>query len=240
MIDLHSHVLPNIDDGASSIEDALLMLEEAIKQGITHVMLTPHVSPYRPYPYENKLHLNRFLELKTEMMKRQLKLEISLGAEVDYHPQIMDTLNQGYTLSGTKLCLIDYMLRPVDIFESLYNLRQKGYQVIVAHVERLSNITISDAIHMKKEGAYLQVNAAHLLPFKKDSVSRFAKKLLKLDLINLVASDAHRVEDYQLIGKSYHYVKQKKGSAYAEKLYVQNPLKLMTLIEEKTTHGTIL
>lgn len=227
MYDLHTHILFGVDDGAKTLDDALHLIEEAIRMGIKALVLTPHVSFYRSYKATQEMISKNYNSLKEEVSKRHLPIEILLGAEIDEHDHILSTLKQGHTLNGTSYVLVDFSMRESDIEDVLYDLRHSGYKVIIAHPERILYTRYHDLVQFKTDGALFQVSSAHLLPFKMDRASRLAKRLLKDDLIDLVASDVHHVDTYDTFKKSYHYVAKKKGEAYAEKLYVSNPAKII-------------
>lgn len=123
--------------------------------------------------------------------------------------------------------MIDFSMREVDISEVLYDLRHLGYKVIVAHPERILYISYEDLVRIKDEGAIFQVSSSHLLPYQWDRSSRIAKRLLKDNLIDLVASDAHKIETIETMQKSFSYVSRKKGIEVAKKLFNDHPMKII-------------
>ena len=227
MIDLHTHILFGVDDGAQTLEDAMNLIQKAHDIGVKALMLTPHVSLYRTYQSAKEEIDKNFAILKHEVTKRGLQLELHLGAEVDEHDHMLSTLKQGYTLEGTSYVLVDFSMRKSEIDDVLYDLIHSGYKVIIAHPERIGYLSYQDLIQLKADGALFQVSSSHLLPYQCDRPSRIAKRLLRDDLIDCVASDVHHIETYDSLKKSYHYVSKKKGMAYAEKLYVSNPAKII-------------
>lgn len=227
MLDLHTHILFGVDDGAKTLDDAMRLIRKAHDMGVKTLVLTPHVSFYRTFKSTQDLMTKNFHTLKEEVVKQNLSIELLLGAEIDEHDHILSTLKQGYTIDGTSYVLVDFSMRKSDIDDVLYDLRHSGYKVIMAHPERISYVSYADLLQFKADGALFQVSSYHLLPLKFDRASRMAKRLLKHDLIDFVASDVHHVDMYDSFLRSYYYVEKKKGVAYAEKLYVSNPAKII-------------
>lgn len=241
VIDLHTHILPGVDDGSKSLDESLHMLAYAKKIGINCCVLTPHVSVHRHFSYDKAAHEKKYQQLLDAVKDAKIEIKLVLGAEIDDQEKLNDTISKGYTLGDTNVVLIDYMFRKADISESVYQLRVLGYKVIIAHVERITYLSFNEIVDLKKDGALLQVNASHLLPFRYDRCTRMAKKLLKYGFIDLVASDAHHIEDYKNYLKSYTYVKVKKGKHIADLLFVKNQAKLLNLtLEEDYHHGPIV
>lgn len=233
MIDLHTHILHGVDDGAKTLDDAVAMVKRAHQIGINTIVLTPHISLFRGFKATKEYIMDQFEQLKTSILKSGLDTRLILGAEIDEHDHIMHTLKKGYTIEGTSYTLIDFSMREADISEILYDLRHSGYKVIVAHPERIDYLSYADLIKLKAEGALFQVSSSHLLPFKLDGTSRIAKRLLKDNMIDLVASDSHRLETIDTMKKSFQYVTRKKGVDIANNLFINHPMRIIGLEEEK-------
>lgn len=232
MIDLHTHILYGVDDGAQTIEEAFLMLDTAASIGIHTICLTPHVSRYRHYAKSSKLWSERFLALNEYIKERKLDLSLILGSEVDEDDHILENAKKGFTIGNTPYILIDFMMRRTDISEIIYSLNIFGYKVIVAHPERVEQLEFDDLIQLKKEGAIFQVSSSHLIGLGHIRAQKIAKKLLKRDLIDLVSSDAHDVNDLLTMKPAYQYVEKKKGSETAKRLFVDNPLSIIKAVRK--------
>ena len=227
MIDLHTHILHGVDDGASSLDEAVEMLKKAQSIGINAVVLTPHVSRFRGYQTSKDQIRIQFEHLKEKIKHIGLSLNLFLGAEIDEHDHLIHTIKQGYTIDGTTYVLIDFSMREADISDILYDLRHSGYKVIIAHPERIRYVNFQDLKNLKSEGALMQVSSSHLLPWRFDRASRIAKRLLKHGLVDFIASDAHHVDTLITMKESYSYVVKKMGQAYAKKCFVDNPAKII-------------
>lgn len=232
MIDLHTHILYGVDDGAQTIEEAFLMLDTAASIGIHTICLTPHVSRYRHYAKSSELWSERFLALNEYIKERKLDLSLILGSEVDEDDHILENAKKGYTIGNSPYILIDFMMRRTDISEIIYSLNIFGYKVIVAHPERVEQLEFDDLVQLKKEGAIFQVSSSHLVGQGLSRAQKIAKKLLKRDLIDLVSSDAHDVNDLLTMKPAYQYVEKKKGSETAKRLFVDNPLSIIKAVRK--------
>lgn len=231
MVDLHTHILHGVDDGASTVDEAVNMLIKAHEIGINAIVLTPHVSLFRGFKTSKELTETHFNMLKDKIKQLGLSLHLFLGAEIDEHDHLVKTIKQGYTLEGSTYVLIDFSMRRADVSEILYGLRHSGYKVIVAHPERISYLNFHDLKQLKAEGALMQVSSSHLLPWKFDRASRIAKRLLRQGLIDVVASDAHHMETLLTMKKSFAYVSKTMGNETAQTLFVDNPSKIIGIQE---------
>lgn len=215
IIDIHNHALFGIDDGAQTIADSVLMIQDAIDNGISDLILTPHL---------NKRSKNVDVEKHFEILKekvKDLKINLYLGREVRYYEyEKIDYV----TLNNSNYCLIEFSIQSEQPIEEIcYNLKSNGFKPIIAHVERYHNLRKNDYNQLKKV-AYLQLNAETVIgisSYKKDH--RIAKYLLKKRLVDFVASDAHDVKKRknQML-KAYQHVKNKYGKQYANLIFKEN------------------
>lgn len=223
LVDLHTHILFDVDDGAHSIEDSIFMLKTAHSIGIKHIVLTPHVSKYRPYACTNAIVTRRFNQLKKEVKEKDIDIELYLGAEIDEHDDLIDTVKSGCNIHQSQYILVDFTMRTIDISEVIYEMGLYGYKVIVAHPERLDYLDYDSLIALKNEGALFQVSSKHLIYKKHKRAHKIAIKLLKDNMIDLVASDAHDVSTLLSMKKAYDFVYKKKGKDCANQLFVDFP-----------------
>lgn len=194
VFDIHSHIIPFIDDGSDSLNDSVLLLNEAIKHGVTDIIATPHYCPNRGFSADAVEIKERFNLLISEIKSKNLPINVYLGQEIYCYEydNIIKKLDDGelLTLNNTKYVLLEYSMSsmPKNIFENIYNLTVHGYKPIIAHIERYKWMTVNIASELKDEGCLLQVNASS---FGNLGKMLFCKKLLKNGLIDIVASDAH-------------------------------------------------
>lgn len=227
MIDLHTHILYGVDDGAKTLDQAVEMLKKAHQLGIETVALTPHHSYYRNYQTHHKDFYEKIEMIKKRLSDLNVPIQLSMGAEVDEDDHLINTIKMGYTFENSQYVLIDFTMRKTDISEVLYTLKQLGYHVIIAHPERIRYLSFDQLCQLKIEGAIFQVSAKHLIPYTYSKSSIIAKRLLKHRMIDVVASDCHQMSDLDAMKHSYQYVSKKVGADLAHKWYVRNPKKIL-------------
>ncbi len=227
MIDTHTHILPGVDDGIQTAQDAIQTLRDMEKSGVGVVVATPHVSTYR-----DLLPERAFLEEQLEVLRQNAKaaglnIELRIGAEIDECDRLEELIGSVPGLGGGKAVLLDFLNRPVDIEELAYEFSLTETTLIVAHPERYTDITLDAWQRARQYGAKLQLTAKHLFGGGRKGHVKRARKLLKADLADLVASDLHRAEQADDMTKAYRYVRRRKGEAGAERLFRTNPAALL-------------
>ncbi len=197
IIDIHTHVLPGIDDGSRNWEMSLHMLEIAEQEGITTVVATPHHMPGKGYtPPEQILHLTE--ELQRRAQQQGLQLQILPGNELFYREDLLDLLESGSVMgmNGTTYVLVEFdvMVERPYVRNAMRNILGLGYTPILAHVERYPALFGKEleTIHiLRKLGVLIQVNAASIAGDVGKDVQKLTKKLLRQHLVDLVGTDAH-------------------------------------------------
>ena len=227
MIDIHSHLLPFVDDGSNNEETSLLRLLEAEKRGVTDVILTPHYKTgYNQTPEELKEIFSRFNDKKNA---RNININLYLGNEIYYKKSTRKTLkeNEVLTLNGTKYVLVEFeYFKPTDVTEVIYGLLLDGYIPIVAHIERYAYVSNADIMEIKSMGGLVQVNAGSIVGDCKRRLKRRVKKLFKLSLVDFVASDEHAFRNnYLSLAKDF--ITKKFGKEVADKVFVENAKKIV-------------
>lgn len=186
MIDVHTHIIPNVDDGARDIETSLLMIKKEIECGVDTIVFTPHSYLHRFI--DKDMIIDKFNLLKGELVNYDIKYY--LGQEIYYEADTLEKLknNKYLTINNTKYILIefDYDITYDDLVDVIYSIRLLGYEPIIAHIERY-NISIKDYYRLKKEfNPLLQVNCEFVLKHKLKAL-----KMIKNKVIDYIASDCH-------------------------------------------------
>ncbi|AUD62868.1 hypothetical protein BK010_04435 [Tenericutes bacterium MO-XQ] len=130
MIDIHTHILFDVDDGAHSIEDSINMLTSASCIGIKHVVLTPHVSKYRPSKCSKDMMIKRYDQLKAVINERGMDIELYLGAEIDEHDDLIETVKSGANIHQSKYVLIDIVSSDAHDINTILSMK-KAYDVVL-------------------------------------------------------------------------------------------------------------
>ena len=203
-IDIHSHIIPFVDDGSSKLEDSFAMLKDEVEQGITKVICTPHYIVGR-YKKTNEEIEENFKLLTDYVKENNLPIELRLGREIHYTNRVdliklieSETIR---TLNKTNLVLLEFSYdhAPEDTLnEILYRFDIHGYKVVLAHVERYKWMKIDDIKIAKKTGALIQVNANALNGKDGLKLALLSRKLVKLGLVDYIASDVHSFRENTL------------------------------------------
>ncbi|VEU83296.1 Tyrosine-protein phosphatase YwqE [Acholeplasma hippikon] len=184
--------MPNVDDGAKSYEEALEMLKMELAGGVKRVVLTPHVQNRVQKVSSHELE-RLFNDFKAYVSKHLPEMKLYLGAEVKYD-EFKDTDYDRYTIKGTNYLLIEFsQTKEENIVDVLYNLISKGYQPILAHVERYTYLSVDQVKRIKSDGSWIQVNSGAVLGKDGFKYKHLAMKYIKLGLIDFIASDAHDI-----------------------------------------------
>lgn len=233
MIDIHSHIVFDVDDGPKTIEDSRALLEESYRQGVRTIISTSHRRKGMFETPEAKIEEN-FKQVQKLAKEIADDLTVLYGAEIYYTSDILDKLEQGKIprLADSQYALIEFsMITPYkEIHTALSNVLRLGVTPVVAHIERYHCLEndekkVRDLINM---GCYTQINSSSVLkPKLFGDTYKFMKKraqfFLEKDLVHFVASDMHNLnprppymqEAYQIISKKY-------GESHAEQLFRKN------------------
>ena len=233
MIDIHCHIVPNIDDGAKNINDALEMAKIAYSEGIRKIINTSHYHP--SFDYKKGKELSHSINNFNYILKQNnIDIEVCIGNELYYSEDIIQIIEERefYTLNNSRYLLIEFppMNFPKNILDILYEIKIRGYIPILAHVERYRYIheninLIYDCIN---EGALIQVNSSSIMGKNGSEIKKVSNLLLDNNMIHFIATDAHSsTRRRPIIKETYDYVVKKYGDKKAETLFIQNPSKVI-------------
>lgn len=196
MIDLHSHILPGLDDGAQTMEDSLQLARAAQADGIRTIAATPHVrSDYPTTPEEMEQGLDH---VRAALAEHGVRVSVVAGGEValDFIPALSRENLARFTLGASGRYLLvefPYVGWPLDLEQRVFELLASGLTPVLAHPERNRDVQ-NDPRRLSRAvstGALVQVTAAALDGRLGRSPRGAAKRLLELGLVHLLASDAH-------------------------------------------------
>ena len=233
MIDIHSHIVFDVDDGPRDLADSRALLEESYRQGVRIIISTSHRRKGMFETPENKIaeHFKLVQEIAKEISD---DLTVLYGAEIYYTSDVLDKLEKKIipSLADTRYALIEFsMTTPYkEIHTALSNVLRLGITPVVAHIERYHCLEndekkVRDLIDM---GCYMQINSSSVLkPKLFGDKYKFMKKrarfFLEKDLVHFVASDMHNLDDRPpYMEEAYQIISKKYGVAYAEQLFRKN------------------
>ncbi|WEV45273.1 tyrosine protein phosphatase [Streptococcaceae bacterium ESL0687] len=217
MIDLHCHILPGVDDGAQTIEDSMDMANKAVSQGITHILCTPH---HNNGKYDNPASkvIPRVEALQDELDKRDIPLTVLEGQEVRITGSLIDDIDRGeilFTDLDNKYILIEFPTIDVPSYsEQIFvELISRGHTPVIVHPERnaVFREEPNKLIDFLDMGVLAQLTAPSYVGVFGKSIQKTAKLMVKHNMVQMVASDAHNLkhrnfylkEAYKAIGKDF-------------------------------------
>ena len=196
MIDLHSHILPGIDDGAQNLNISLEMARLAVADGIQTMACTPHIYPGLYMNDAQGIAAARDA-LQLELDARNIDLRLVIGADVHLVPGLLASLRGGRvpTLNGSRYVLLEpsHHVAPPQFEESVFQLVAAGYTPVITHPERLTWIeTHYDVfVRMIGQGAWMQVTAGALTGLFGPRAKYWGEKFIGEGHTHLLATDAH-------------------------------------------------
>jgi protein-tyrosine phosphatase len=220
VIDLHSHLLPAVDDGSRSVDQSLKVLAAMARQGVTDVCLTPHLQAGRAEVGPPVAHEHAFQALRE---RAPAEPRLHRGAEVMLDRPITRpvALARNVTLAGTGYILVEFpRLVAYDLItNALSQVIDQGLIPILAHPERYSSCSIDAVRHWKSIGAKMQVDATTLLT--PQARGQRARQLVGEGLADILAGDNHG--DERTVATGAGFLRAQDGMEQVELLVVQNP-----------------
>lgn len=228
MVDIHSHLLFGIDDGAEDLEESLRMVYAAQEAGVKTIIATPHFREHIINPEKTYENYSVLLE-----KIKDTNVEVRLGFEIMLNPmleKIIDVVEK-HSINGTDYLLVEFSHftfgeQGMRLLELLYRYR---FIPVIAHPERVKGgFSRKKTIKMLKEmGCLMQINAGSIIGIYGQGAKRMAKYLIKKKMADFVASDAHSERFYKWYGEAYKHVVRWSDEEYANDLFFNNGRKLL-------------
>lgn len=224
MIDLHSHLLPGVDDGSRSVEQSVGVLREMARRGVTDICLTPHLRASEIGGVRPERHEKAFGALQAQAPSVP---RLHRGAEVMLDRPLPARVQDAshVTLGGSRYILVEFprLVPPDVVTNALTRLRGSGLLAVVAHPERYSCCTLPAVSQWRALGAAMQVDATTLLsPQKRGQRARI---LVAAGLADILAADNHG--DDRSIATGFDFLLAQDGEDQANLLTVHNPAAML-------------
>ena len=197
MIDLHTHILPGVDDGVKTMDDAVLFARVAAADGVSTIVATPH---YREGFYLNARPdvLAGVLALNERLRSEKIPILVLPGAEIHISADLVSRVKSGHapTLADngrTVLFELSMSQYPPDLEQLVFQMRLAGLQILFAHPERIRYFQddISRYEAVIRLGAFGQITTGSVTGLFGDDIAEFSEELARKRLVHVIASDAH-------------------------------------------------
>jgi protein-tyrosine phosphatase len=231
MVDIHCHILPSLDDGAKSLEDAVAMVKMAGAAGTTDIVATPHANHHYPFsPEQIALKISELCEATGNILNIHSGCDFHLNAG-----NIQDALSNPtkYAINHRSYVLVEFsdFVIPPTVNEIFDRMRAAGMIPIITHPERnrLLHERIDEMRTWVDDACYVQVTSQSFLGRFGKVAKAFTDTLMKYDLVHFVASDGHDpIDRPPVLAAAYKHVAETYGEARAQALFITNPRATLT------------
>ena len=239
MIDIHSHILPGVDDGPQTLEESLRILKKAADEGVKTIVTTPHVLDGPSENYFQRI-CNTFNVIKHALISNKIPISIVWGAEVFIFHDLPQKIkgNKELTINmGSKYILLELPFHEIPPFteQTIFELLLQGIVPIISHPERYIEIQkdSNKLSNLIKKGVLTQLNAGSLMGRYGKKVQKTANTLLTHNLIHMIGSDAHSI-----VNGSYSLSQGVTEAAGV--IGIEKAKEMVTSIPEKILNGAII
>lgn len=203
--DLHSHLLPELDDGVKTWAESLDIIQTLSTLGYTKLITTPHINSeyFRNEPVSIYQKLNQLQALLTQ---KQIPMQIEAAAEYYLNEELLRkvqvkeplmTFGHSYLLFET-----NFLTEPYQLKDFIFQIITQGYKPILAHPERYAYMTLEKAEELRDRGVLLQVNVLSLLGYYAKPIQNLAAHLIDAGLIDILGSDCHNLHQAAILEKA--------------------------------------
>lgn len=235
MIDIHSHILPDIDDGARTVEESMEIIKNASKNGVTDLIVTPHFILGSDYDANNVTKRKLVTKLKRCIAKEKLPINIYLGNEVFIENDMLKLKKEHLisTLNNSRYLLFELPLNDnyIGVSDILFELGCKGYTGVIAHPERYAIVKKDPSIVLDfiEKGALVQCNIGSFFGHYGSKAKQAAFLLLKHHAISFIGSDIHHSysDYYDKLDELKKLMRKYITEEEIEDLFVNNAQKII-------------
>lgn len=229
MIDFHTHIIPNIDDGSKSVEETFNLIKEAKEAGFEGIILTSH---YIENYYETDTpERDVWVKAISDTLKTKgIDTNLYIGNEIYLSENIMNLLINGKasTINNTSYVLFEMPLNaePMNLYDVIYSLQENKLVPVLAHPERYSFVQKEPELvyDLIQKGVLMQANYGSILGQYGENAKMIVKKFLENDMIHFLGSDVHRQNSiYKKIPQALEEIRKIIGEEKLEKLTTTNP-----------------
>lgn len=224
MIDIHNHLLVGTDDGPSTDEEALNLLNQAQENGITDIIVTPHHYSGDFINHQSKI-LTEMENLKELISRNEININVYPGQELRINGDIINELESGLNLSlnNSNYVLIEFSFTEVPHYaeQLFFDMQMKGYTPVIAHPERCRPLkdNLDKLFDFIEKGALAQVTANSIAGNLGEGIQKISLEMLRNNLVHIIGSDAHHSKNRPfMLKQAYEVIEKELGASYVEYL----------------------
>jgi len=232
-LDIHSHIIPGVDDGSEDFEMSLKLIEKAYEEGVRYMVATPHFYPGHRNASVERIQ-DEYSKLAEAIKDKHPDMKLMLGNEIYYKDEVISLIEEKriFTMNGGNYILVEFNvnLPYKTIYEAIKKFTSNGYYPIMAHIERYSCLHKREDLvdQLISTGAYMQINADTFLGGMFDQYTRFALKLFRNGKVHFLGSDCHDLERrVPVMDKAVEVLKKKVNSEVLEQVLIYNKEKFL-------------
>ncbi len=233
-IDIHTHILPGIDDGPKNLAESAALARCYVDMGITQIIATSHYIPGTVWAASSQIILEKIAELQEYLQRNSIPLVIFPGMEIAYHKKLQEHLESQTFLplgaSGYYLLEPSFTDSAEALFHCLDQLLEQGWKIILAHPERIPALReMGDSIdELVRQGLRIQINSGSLLGKFGAESKQIGFNLIERNCVHYLASDAHGIESRRPpTAEEWLQLGTTLGRDLLEQLCCMNPAKLI-------------
>ena len=201
--DIHSHLIPGIDDGSPNMETTIALIKKMQDLGFEKIITSPHVmSDF--YQNSSEIILKGLADIRKELKVLNINMKIDAVAEyyIDYDFE-QKIGKEKFLTFGDNYILVElsFMQAPINLFDIIFKLQLEGYKVVLAHPERYNYYTMKDYEEFTSRGVILQINFLSLIGYYSPQVKKKTESLISADMVRMVGTDCHNLNQAELYKK---------------------------------------
>ena len=221
LVDVHSHLIPGIDDGAQNISESIALITKLQELGFKKLITTPHIMSDK-YSNDTATIINGLEKLKKELLKRDIDIEIEAASEYFLDKHFLNLLKQRDILTfGDSYLLFElsYTSKPIFLESAIFEMISAGYKPVLAHPERYIFLhkNFEEYKWLKRKGLLFQINLNSFSGYYSKDVQKIANRLAEEGLIDFIGSDTHKQRQLNHLEKNLH-------SKVMEKIFKNNTI----------------
>lgn len=204
-VDMHSHLIPGIDDGSKTLDDSLAILKRLQQLGMSKWITTPHVFPDY-YPNNSSTIRQGFGELVEFLKLKEQVFDVGYAAEYYFDEKLQQSINSQDVISfGDRFLLFETNMfsAPLDLDDFIFQSGLSGYRLVMAHPERYHYLAgnFKRIEELRNKGVAMQVNMLSFLGYYSPESRKMARQLTELGLVDFLGSDCHNLQQAELLAE---------------------------------------